>query len=92
MAAGMRENGTDTELGMEASAFDIIKHASRLTDAGVTQEVANIQAEVLGEIMQAIRDLDTKVEKYHAEIPAEFANIGAQLYQIEARVTKELAE
>ena len=77
---------------MEASAFDTNRYANRLVAAGVTQESANIQAEAIGEAMQEILKLDAKVEKYHAADLVEFAAIRAQLSQIDAKVTKDLAE
>lgn len=77
---------------MEASAFDSNKYAQRLVEAGVSQENANLQADAVGEVMHAVVSLDTKVEKYHAEDLVEFAAIRAQLSELDARVTKELAE
>jgi chromosome segregation ATPase len=76
---------------MEASAFDTNKYANRLVEAGVSQENANLQADAVGEIMHAVMSLEAKVEKYHAEDLIEFASIRAQLSELDARVTKELA-
>jgi len=77
---------------MEASAFDTNKYANRLVEAGVSQENANLQAEAVGEVMQAVASLDAKVEKYHAEDLVEFASIRVQISALDAKVTKELAE
>lgn len=77
---------------MEVSAFDTNRYASRLVAAGESMEIANIHAEALGELRQAILNLDAKVEQYHAEDLVAFASIRTQLYELDARVTKELAE
>ncbi len=76
---------------MGASTFDTNRYANRLVAAGVARESADIQAEAIGAMMQAILDLDANVEKYHASDMVEFGAIRGQLSQLEAKVTKELA-
>lgn len=74
---------------MPISAFDTLKYARRLEQAGMTPELAEVQAEVLAEaFMVHLEDLVTK-DYFRSHLSAELSYLEAR---VEARMDTRFAE
>jgi len=59
--------------------FDSHKYAKRLTEAGMSPALADIQSEIAGDIIKELIALDAKVERVKQELEAKIADSRAEL-------------
>ena len=71
---------------MESAAFDSNRYARRLVEAGVSPENANLQAEAIGEVMQAVLDLGRKLDAHIADTRQNFTELRALISKNDSEV------
>jgi capsule polysaccharide export protein KpsE/RkpR len=75
-----------------STTYDNRQHAKRLVDAGMSPELADVQAAITGELMNELTTLQTRLDTFTAKTESRFQRTDDEIELVEARMETMIAD